>query len=1275
MGNCTYTLSKVCNDSRGLPPFDVSTTNEHRGSNTKVSYVKAVHVDVYGSQISLLKNRKVNVNGTRRNLPVVIENKIKAQISGAYVLLETDFGLWVRFDGNHYVEVSVSSCYKGQLCGLCGNYNGDAKDDNIKPNGSSAGDSTELGESWLVAENNTICSPDEVLVCDPLLESEARKNTACGMITDPTGIFKDCHAIVAPEKFLENCVYDMCHANETTVSLCNGLQAYAESCTNAGICREWRHNTLCPISCPGGSQYKSCGSRCPATCVIPSTFSPCSSLPVEGCFCKEGYVLSGDTCVPESSCGCVDGNNHYHQLGESWFTHDACIERCTCNSTNNITCRGWECGAQEICSVQEGVLGCYSPGRASCQVAGDPHYFTFDKVMHTFLGTCTYTLLQVCNSNSVIPVTISGKNEDRGQRGATYLKEVYIDIYGNRITLQKNKAILLNNERVRTPVKNRLRGVSIGNVGIYMVVETDFGLLVKYDGNQHLEISLPESYFSKVCGLCGNYNGQRGDELLMPNGVQAKNITQFGNSWKVPADSDAGCLPDTRDELGPPCTAEEKSGIENQCNVLKSDTFKPCHHLIEPDLFIQTCIYDMCKYNGMLSTLCAITQAYVDTCKKQGVIIKWRTNTFCPLPCPSNSYYTDCASSCPATCNNIYASSLCEKPTECTEGCVCSEGYVLSDDQCVPLSECGCRDDEDNYYSAGESWIKPHCTHKCTCQKDNTIKCQAYGCDAWEVCFLNNKGKYKCKPTGFGKCLVIGDPHYLTFDGLMHHFQGKDTYMLSQTVSSIPDRLPSFSIEGKNKLFPRVSHISFLQEIRVSVYNHTVWFRQKKQLVVDGVKTIPPAQPHEGLRIYQRPTRIYMETDFGLSLSYDGAENLDITLANTYKSKVEGLCGNFDGKYKNDFTKPDGTRVRDVDVFGESWKVPVRRTVSRRRREVISDEELDNVELNTGLASGCNPSELSLVNSTSKCGILTDPKGPFGKCQSNVSVEFFQMGCVFDLCMEADNNAVLCRHLGQYALACQENGIALENWRAQTPCEMQCPTNSKYSSCMTACPDSCSNLAASSECESPCVEGCECLPGYVLSGYDCVPYKECGCSFLNTYYKAGETFVTDDCSQTCECTTSSSVACTRAMCTRSEICAIANFTRGCYIPGPCLQNLCENDGTCIEDSNSSSNFSCVCPEGYEGPLCEAETQDKSMESDDSLVYIIVGVLAGLIVLAVIVSLLVCRSKLRMNRKKSLEFPRRRNSSLTQSRDALGQNPYVPDSSFVINAAFDRDEDQ
>ena len=61
--------------------------------------------------------------------------------------------------------------------------------------------------------------------------------------------------------------------------------------------------------------------------------------------------------------------------------------------------------------------------------------------MYTFVGTCTYTLVKSVSYN-VNPITILGKNEDRGLRGATYLKEVYIDVYGTRITLRKSKEIL-----------------------------------------------------------------------------------------------------------------------------------------------------------------------------------------------------------------------------------------------------------------------------------------------------------------------------------------------------------------------------------------------------------------------------------------------------------------------------------------------------------------------------------------------------------------------------------------------------------------------------------------------------------------------------------------------------------------------------------------------------------------------------------------------------------------------------------------------------------------
>ncbi|NXP25135.1 ZAN protein, partial [Scytalopus superciliaris] len=1230
MGNCTYTLSKVCNVSEKLPYFDVSTTNEHRGANTKVSYVKSVHVEVYDNQISLLKNKKVNVNGHRMNLPVFIDKKISIQSSGGYVLLETDFGLWVRYDGNHYAEVSVPSNYSDLLCGLCGNYNGDPNDDNIKPNGDIASDSTDLGESWLVPENNTMCSSGGTEEqCDPVLESEAKKNTACGMITDPTGIFKDCHTKVPPENFFENCVYDMCFTGGQATSLCYGLQAYAESCINAGICIEWRNATLCPMSCPGGSTYKSCGTRCPSTCLNLSASDSCSSLPVEGCFCKEGYVLSGNKCVPESSCGFLHSYLSYSiyfytlfsmQLNESWFTHYACTERCTCKANNTIECTSWECGVQEECNIQDGVLGCHSNGQAICQVVGDPHYFTFDGVKYTFVGTCTYTLVEVVNTaTNVIPITILGKNEERGLRGASYLKEVYIDVHGVRITLQKNKGILLNNERVYTPVENRLQGVSIGNVGRFIVVQTDFGVIVKYDGNHHLEITLPHSYFSQVHGMCGNFNGNREDDLSLPNGTVISAI-QFGNSWKVEKDSDKGCLPDLREDEDPPCTAENKHVIESQCNVLKSDKFKVCHHLVNPDDFIEICVYDMCQYDGMKSALCDIVQAYVETCKSHGITIKWRNSTFCPLPCPPRSHYKDCVSACPSTCNDIFASSLCEKTEECTEGCECDDNYVLSNGNCVPLSSCGCRDDDNNYYSAGETWITPHCTKRCQCQKNGVISCKSYSCDSRETCIIKN-GKHKCHPTGFGRCQIMGDPHYTTFDGLVHHFQGKYTYILAQTIPDLPDTLMQFSIEGTNAPLHRNRHITYLKEILINVYNHTVRFRQNKQVLLDGVRVRPPLRPHEGIHIYQRTTRIYLETDFGLYVSFDGNQNADIKLANTYRDRVEGLCGDFDGRHRNDFTKPNGVWVKSVNVFGESWKVPLKRS-SRLRRDVNSEDESEE-EPDPGLFQGCNENQLEQQNTTSGCQILTNSSGPFAKCHSTILPDFYFTSCLFDMCVERDEVTTLCRSLEEYVLACQQQGVSMDGWRQQTACGISCPANSNYSSCMSACPASCNDLTSPAECESPCVEGCECLPGYVLSGFDCVPYKQCGCTYLNKYYEIGEVFTTDDCSQTCQCTESSTVFCSDEVCGSDEICGISNYSRGCYRSGPCMPNPCKNDGVCSETTNDTSrHFYCECSELYTGPKCEAEKIVEDPDREDPKNYtvaIVIGVVASVAVIVILIS--------------------------------------------------------
>lgn len=60
------------------------------------------------------------VNGTLVTPPVTLTSGVKIYLSGKFVVLETTFGLRVRFDGNHHADVTLPSSYNGLLCGLCG---------------------------------------------------------------------------------------------------------------------------------------------------------------------------------------------------------------------------------------------------------------------------------------------------------------------------------------------------------------------------------------------------------------------------------------------------------------------------------------------------------------------------------------------------------------------------------------------------------------------------------------------------------------------------------------------------------------------------------------------------------------------------------------------------------------------------------------------------------------------------------------------------------------------------------------------------------------------------------------------------------------------------------------------------------------------------------------------------------------------------------------------------------------------------------------------------
>lgn len=171
--------------------------------------------------------------------------------------------------------------------------------------------------------------------------------------------------------------------------------------------------------------------------------------------------------------------------------------------------------------------------------------------------------------------------------------------------------------------------------GTKVLIKTSFGLVVSYDLVYHVRITVPSSYQKQVQGLCGNYNGMKNDEFILPNGKKTTDVAEFGASWKVSVLGVGGPCSDGCSGSNCPTCDEEKKKIfkqHNYCGILTASDgpLHGCHSKVDPSVFFNDCIYDLCQSNGDSQTLCQSIQSYVSACQEAKVLIQpWRSPSFC----------------------------------------------------------------------------------------------------------------------------------------------------------------------------------------------------------------------------------------------------------------------------------------------------------------------------------------------------------------------------------------------------------------------------------------------------------------------------------------------------------------------------------------------------------------------------------------------------------------------------------------------------------------------
>ncbi|KAK2830491.1 hypothetical protein Q5P01_018422 [Channa striata] len=743
-GTCVYQLAGVCSKDAPLQQFEIDVQGDAYGKGLG-SGAKLVEVKVYGISIVVTRKHKASVliNGELTNLPVKLKSNIMIQQIGDCAEIKTDFGLLVSYDWHSTVRVKVPSTYTDAMCGLCGNYNHNPKDDLQMKNGSHDVSPVELGQRWRVAKipgcvdgckNKSDCPS-----CDITQKEMYETDEYCGLIRKPTGPFRECHAIKNPETLFENCVYDACLYNGKKDSM-------PEKRSNVS---QWRTEDFCPTSKmihPGNSSYEHCADVCHATCETGFPPIGCKRPCEEGWVCNDGFLLSGVNCVPLDECGCKY-NGKYYRKGQRFLSSD-CHQSCICNGT--VQCQPHSCGPFENCTVNKNVRVCQPVKNATCTIAGDPHYINFDNHSYDFQATCTYVVAKSCHLegtrlNNFSVVVENEKWTMTDNPHVSVAKLVAVEVLGHTIILQRNqlKTVMLNGALTTIPLSINDGQVEVFQEGFHYAITADFGLKVTYDMIYKVTVTVSANYIGKTCGLCGNFNNKT-DEYELPDGKITKDVKTFAAAWKVDVPGvvcEDGCTGDRC----PKCDSSRKEIIEKDCGVIRNPngSFAACHSRLSPEFYYRGCVYDVCMSQGSREVLCHSISAYVSDCQTVGAKIdNWRTPDFCPIQCSDNSQYHICTEACAYPCPGLIDTITC--PTTCTEGCSCIEGFYFNGTGCVVLEDCSCYHNG-RTYKIGESVLFDNCQQRCNCTASGEVQCEDFSCSPKENCQLK-KGIFGCYP-------------------------------------------------------------------------------------------------------------------------------------------------------------------------------------------------------------------------------------------------------------------------------------------------------------------------------------------------------------------------------------------------------------------------------------------------------------------------------------------------------------------------------------------------
>ncbi|XP_011785533.1 PREDICTED: mucin-6 [Colobus angolensis palliatus] len=1067
-GTCNYIFAATCKDA--FPTFSVQLRRGPDGSISRIIVeLGASVVTVSEATISVKDVGVIGLPYTSNGLQITPFGQ-----SVRLVAKQLELELEVMWGPDSHLMVLVERKYMGQMCGLCGNFDGKVTNEFVSEEG-------KFLEPHKFAALQKLDDPGEICTSEDIPNTHVRQVQHAQTCTQLlTLVAPECN--VSKEPFVLSCQADVAAATQPGPqnSSCATLSEYSRQCSMLGQpVRRWRGPGLCSVGqCPANQVYQECGSACMKTCSNPQ--HSCSSSCTFGCFCPEGTVLndlsSNHTCVPVTQCPCLL-NGAMYAPGE--VTIAAC-QTCQCTQGR------WACRERPC------------PGH--CSLEGGSFITTFDARPYRFHGTCTYILLQ----SPQLPedgALMAVYDKSGFSHSETSLVAVIYLSRQDKIVISQDEVVTNNGEAKWLPYKTRNITV-FRQTSTHLQMATSFGLelVVQLRPVFQAYITVGPQFRGQTRGLCGTFNGDTTDDFTTSVGIAEGTASLFVDSWR------AGNCPAALERETDPCSMSQLNKVcaETHCSVLlrTGTVFERCHATVNPAPFYKRCVYQACNYEETFPHICAALGDYVHACSARGVPLwGWRSSVDnCTVPCTGNTTFSYNSQACERTCL-----SLSDRAAEChasavpVDGCNCPNGtYLNHKGECVRKAQCPCTLEGYKFILAEQSTIINGVTCYCingrltcpqrlqmflaSCQAPKTFKscnqssenkfgaacaptCQMLatgvacvptkcepGCVCAEGLYENadgqcvppeecpcefsgvsypggaelhtdcrtctcSRGRWDCQQGTHcpSTCTLYGEGHIVTFDGQRFVFDGNCEYILATDGCGANDSQPTFKILTENVICGN-SGVTCSRAIKIFLGGLSV-------VLADGNYTVTGEESHVQLSV--RPGTLSLVVDisvpgrYNLTLIWNRHMTILIRITRASQDPLCGLCGNFNGNMKDDFETRSRYVASSELEFVNSWK----------ESPLCGDVSF--------VADPCSLNTFRRSWAERKCSIINSQT--FAACHSKVYHLPYYEACVRDACGcdSGGDCECLCDAVAAYAQACLDKGVCVD-WRTPAFCPIYC---------------------------------------------------------------------------------------------------------------------------------------------------------------------------------------------------------------------------------------------